>query len=67
LIRTLYPPTEKAEPLKLDGLAVDIVQECKSMLREPEKSQAMHAVKVLGAFVSTTSMSGIHSSINSTV
>lgn len=57
LIRTLYPPTVGIEPLKLDGLVVDIVQECKRILREPEKSQAMHAIKVLGAVVSTTRMS----------
>lgn len=54
LIRTLYPPTDRTEPLKIDGLGADIVQECKSVLREPEKSQAMHAIKVLGAFASTT-------------
>jgi len=62
LIRTLYPPADNPEPLKLDGLAVDIVQQCKKILREPEKSQAMHAIKVLAALISTTGMFRIYSS-----
>jgi len=62
LIRTLYPPADSPEHLKLDGLAVDIVQQCKRILREPEKSQAMHAIKVLGALISTTGMFRVHSS-----
>lgn len=56
LIRTLYPPPSSSEEtLKPDGLVVDIVQDCKKILREPEKSQAQHAIKMLGALVGTTS------------
>lgn len=55
LIRTLYPPSTLSDSApKLDGLAVDVVQECKKILREPEKNQAQHAIKVLGALVGTT-------------
>lgn len=36
---------------------MDIVQECKAILRESEKKQAQHAIKVLGACVSTTRQS----------
>jgi DNA repair/transcription protein MET18/MMS19 len=48
---------ETVESEELSGLVVEIVQECKKILREPEKSQAQHAVKVLAAFVDTTRQS----------
>lgn len=63
LIKTLYPPAmNPGEPEVLDGLIVDIVQECKTILRESEKKQAQHAIKVLSACISTTcqfSLSGL--------
>ncbi|KAF9508163.1 hypothetical protein BS47DRAFT_1350735 [Hydnum rufescens UP504] len=56
LIRTLYSlqdiPT--SGEIQADGLIVDIVQECKKILREPEKSQAQHAIKLLSACICTT-------------
>lgn len=37
-----------------EGLAKDICEECLEVLREPEKSQAKPAIKVLAAFLETT-------------
>lgn len=38
------------------GLAQDVCEECMAILREPEKSQAKPAIKVMAAFMSTTGM-----------
>ena len=42
-----------SQDIKVDGLITDIVQECKKILREPEKNQAQHAIKVLSACICT--------------
>ncbi|KIK61642.1 hypothetical protein GYMLUDRAFT_996292 [Collybiopsis luxurians FD-317 M1] len=55
LVKTIY-----AEQLSggsdgdMVGLAQDACEECMTILREPEKSQAKPAIKVLCAFMSTT-------------
>jgi DNA repair/transcription protein MET18/MMS19 len=51
LILTLYPSSSKEI---LDGLITDIVHECLKALKEPEKNQAQHGVKVLAACIATT-------------
>ncbi|KAF8308312.1 hypothetical protein DL93DRAFT_2231691 [Clavulina sp. PMI_390] len=67
LLETLYPhPLDESKPLpsdmeddgpkKLDGLVADVVDECTKILRSPEKSQAQHATKMLGALVGTTAL-----------
>lgn len=38
----------------INGLAHDICEECINILKEPEKSQAKPAAKILCAFMSTT-------------
>ena len=38
----------------IEGLAKEICEECIQILKEPEKSQAQPAIKVLCAFMSTT-------------
>ncbi|KAF8328366.1 ARM repeat-containing protein [Cantharellus anzutake] len=53
LVRTLYPPRAGDSSDQLDGLIEDMVNECKTIVREPEKSQAKHAVKLLGALLCT--------------
>jgi DNA repair/transcription protein MET18/MMS19 len=45
---------DDAQDEDLQGLARDACEECISILREPEKSQAKPAIKVLCAFMSTT-------------
>jgi DNA repair/transcription protein MET18/MMS19 len=56
LIKTIYAEEEAAVESDEDiqGLARDACQECISILKEPEKSQAKPATKVLCAFISTT-------------
>ncbi|KAH9913980.1 ARM repeat-containing protein [Epithele typhae] len=57
LIKTIYAPTPldtTADTAEIEGLAKDACNECIQILREPEKSQAKHAIKVLCAFMSTT-------------
>lgn len=44
LISTLYPDTPDT---KAADLALDIIKECQTELKEPEKSKAKPAVKVL--------------------
>ncbi|CAE6417929.1 unnamed protein product [Rhizoctonia solani] len=39
----------------VDGLTEEVVTECLRVLREPEKSQAQHAIKIINACLSTTS------------
>ena len=52
LIKTIY--TDEVADADLDGLAKDACTECIQILKEPEKSQAKPAIKVLCAFMSTT-------------
>ncbi|GJE98061.1 Dos2-interacting transcription regulator of RNA-Pol-II-domain-containing protein [Phanerochaete sordida] len=56
LIQTIYSGTgaETSEDDDIQGLARDACEECIRILKEPEKSQAKPAMKVLCAFVSTT-------------
>ncbi|KAI0794485.1 ARM repeat-containing protein [Fomes fomentarius] len=57
LIQTIYSASSSigGDVAEIDGLAKDACEECLQILREPEKSQAKHAIKVLCAFMSTTS------------
>ena len=52
LIKTRY--ADEVTDADLDGLAKDACAECIQILKEPEKSQAKPAIKVLCAFMSTT-------------
>ncbi|KAJ8481644.1 hypothetical protein ONZ51_g5860 [Trametes cubensis] len=56
LIQTIYSASEaeRSDSAEIEGLAKDACEECIQILREPEKSQAQHAIKVLCAFMSTT-------------
>ncbi|OSD04782.1 ARM repeat-containing protein [Trametes coccinea BRFM310] len=56
LIQTIYSASEaeRSDNAEIEGLAKDACEECMQILREPEKSQAQHAIKVLCAFMSTT-------------
>ena len=45
---------DKEDEAEIVGLAKDACDERMEILREPEKSQAKHAIKVLCAFMSTT-------------
>jgi DNA repair/transcription protein MET18/MMS19 len=52
LIKTIY--ADEVSNADLGGLANDACAECIQILKEPEKSQAKPAIKVLCAFMSTT-------------
>ncbi|KAH9059086.1 ARM repeat-containing protein [Lactarius vividus] len=52
VIKTIY--ADKVTDAEIDGLAKDACEECIQILKEPEKSQAKPAIKVLCAFMSTT-------------
>ncbi|KAJ7289243.1 ARM repeat-containing protein [Mycena rebaudengoi] len=52
LVKTIYTGDEQDE--EVQGLARDACEECIQILREPEKSQAKPAIKVLCAFMATT-------------
>jgi DNA repair/transcription protein MET18/MMS19 len=52
LIKTIY--ADEVADTELQGLAKDACEECIQILKEPEKSQANPAIKVLCAFMSTT-------------
>ena len=56
LVRTIYDShnTEIGPNSQIEGLAKDACDECVRILKEPEKSQAKPATKVLCAFMSTT-------------
>ncbi|SJL03979.1 uncharacterized protein ARMOST_07336 [Armillaria ostoyae] len=57
LVKTIYSAeswTEGDAETDIEGLAQDACEECIKILREPEKSQARPAIKVLCAFMSTT-------------
>lgn len=51
LIRTLYGDSTGPSP---DGLATEICRECIDVLKEPEKTHAQRAVKILSALIKTT-------------
>ncbi|KAL0067234.1 hypothetical protein AAF712_005804 [Marasmius tenuissimus] len=53
IVKIIYSDRQQAEE-NVEGLAKDACEECLTILREPEKSQAKHAIKVLCAFMSTT-------------
>lgn len=55
LIKTLYSEEADSKAGKdIEGLAKDACEECIQILREPEKSQAKPAIKVMCAFMETT-------------
>ena len=56
LIRAIYSPEESSlqNDEDIDGLAREACNECIQILKEPEKSQAKPAIKVLCAFIATT-------------
>ncbi|THU86243.1 ARM repeat-containing protein [Dendrothele bispora CBS 962.96] len=56
LVKTIYSDNSdgQAEDQEIEGLAKDVCEECITILREPDKSQAKSAIKVLCAFTSTT-------------
>ena len=56
LVRTIYQGRvdEAPQAVEIEGLAKDVCEECIKILKEPEKNQANHAIKVICAFVSTT-------------
>jgi DNA repair/transcription protein MET18/MMS19 len=56
LIKTIY--ADEVTDADIDGLAKDACEECIQILKEPEKSQAKPAIKVLCAFMSTTCQYG---------
>lgn len=50
---------DKAQPSEpttegIDELAEEVITECLRILREPEKSQAQHAIKIVNACLATT-------------
>lgn len=53
LVQTTYG-NQDTEAGEIEGLAKDACDECIRILKEPEKSQAKPAIKVLCAFMSTT-------------
>lgn len=53
LVKTIYEESP-ADDSDIQGLARDACEECIGILKEPEKSQAKYAIKVLCAFMSTT-------------
>ncbi len=52
VIKTIY--ADEVTDAEIDGLAKDACEECIQILKEPEKSQAKPAIKVICAFMSTT-------------
>lgn len=56
LIKTIYSSEESSleNDDDIQGLAREACNECIQILKEPEKSQAKPAIKVLCAFISTT-------------
>ncbi len=54
-MKTIYETDERAsEDKDIQGLARDVCEECIDILKEPEKSQAKPAAKILCTFMSTT-------------
>lgn len=58
LVKTIYADEEVSNTSNVDiqGLAKDASEECIQILKEPEKSQARAATKILCAFMTTTRM-----------
>jgi DNA repair/transcription protein MET18/MMS19 len=55
VIKTIYSASSEEDSSEdMEGLAKEACEECIGILKEPEKSQAQPAMKVLCAFVSTT-------------
>ncbi|KAI0035332.1 ARM repeat-containing protein [Vararia minispora EC-137] len=54
VIKTIYSSSSENPSQDLEGLAKDACHECITILKEPEKSQAQPAMKILCAFISTT-------------
>ncbi|KAF7971317.1 hypothetical protein HWV62_21494, partial [Athelia sp. TMB] len=54
LIRTIYADSPEHGNSSMEGLAQEACEECIKILREPEKTQARPAIKILCAFMSTT-------------
>ncbi|CAL1714198.1 unnamed protein product [Somion occarium] len=54
LIQTIYANGADGDSQEIEGLAKEACEECLRILKEPEKSQAKPATKVLCAFMSTT-------------
>lgn len=55
LVKTIYETDEQTgDDEDIQGLARDVCDECISILKEPEKSQAKPAAKILCTFMSTT-------------
>ena len=53
LMKTLYE-SQEVQVDDIEGLAKEITQECLDILKQPEKSQARHAIKTTCALISTT-------------
>jgi DNA repair/transcription protein MET18/MMS19 len=60
LVKTIYAGEGGESSAEIQGLARDACEECVQVLREPEKSQAKPAIKILCAFMSTTRPSVFH-------
>ncbi|THH09922.1 hypothetical protein EW145_g1685 [Phellinidium pouzarii] len=56
LIQTIYGASTDAQgvPEQLEGLVMDICDECLELIGEPEKNQAVPASKVIAALIGTT-------------
>lgn len=55
LVKTIHESDEATgDDVDIQGLARDVCEECIGILKEPEKSQAKPAAKILCAFMSTT-------------
>jgi DNA repair/transcription protein MET18/MMS19 len=55
LVKTIHETDgQNEDDADINGLAHDICEECINILKEPEKSQAKPAAKILCAFMSTT-------------
>lgn len=56
LVKTIYVDEEAAVEVHEDiqGLARDVCEECLNILKEPEKTQARPATKILCTFMLTT-------------
>ncbi|KZP21037.1 ARM repeat-containing protein [Athelia psychrophila] len=54
LIQTIYADSPDSESSNMEGLAQEACEECVKILREPEKTQARPAIKILCAFMATT-------------
>lgn len=55
LVETIYGTDElNVDDTDVQGLAREACEECIGILKEPEKSQARPAAKILCAFMSTT-------------